>query len=197
MQRDEIAAKAGGLVSEGPSDAELVARLQEEPSALADLYDRYGGLVFGIARRTLGNIEEAQDLTQEVFLNLQTQRSYDPTRGSLGAYLTTVTRTRAIDLLRFRTRRVTLLHRFWSRQPEAEPEWSTLDRLSLEECASRVRTALAELSDNERTVLELAYYSGFSQSEIAEQLGAPLGSVKSWARRGLLGLRQQLGDLLE
>jgi RNA polymerase sigma-70 factor, ECF subfamily len=197
MQGDEFAPKADGIESEPSSDAELITRLRDDPTALADLYDRYGRLVFGIAKRTLGNIEEAQDLTQEVFLNLQTQRSYDPARGSLAAYLTTVTRTRAIDLLRFRTRRVTLLHRFWSRQPEPEPEWSALDLLNLEECAARVRTALAALSDNERIVLELAYFSGLSQSEIAEQLGAPLGSVKSWARRGLLGLRDQLADLLE
>jgi RNA polymerase sigma-70 factor (ECF subfamily) len=177
------------------SDAQLASALADDPAALGPLYDRYASLVYGLALAILARTDEAEDLTQEVFLALTTRGTYDPSRGSLGAFLTTVTRSRAIDRLRRRGRSVRLLRASWETAPPPEPPPTPLDRLATEEYAVRVRAAMAELSENERRALELVYYRGLTQAEAAADLGAPLGTVKSWCRRGLLGLRERLGDL--
>ena len=180
------------------ADRELLDSLAHDPSALADLYDRYSGLVYGLAMAALRNAEDAQDLTQEIFLALYRQSgSYDPTRGALGAYLTAITRTRAIDRLRARGRKVRLLRDHHREIVPTQSSFTPLDRISIGQCTDRVRAALAELPENQRRVLEMAYYRGLSQSEIAADLDASLGTVKSWARRGLLALKQALGDLIE
>lgn len=179
-------------------DERLVGALADDPSALGLLYDRYGSLVYGLALAILTKKDEAEDLTQEVFLSLHDHhRAFDPARGSLGAYLTTLTRSRAIDRLRTGSRRVRILRAQWEAEP-AMPSVSTpMDEVSSRQTAARVRTALAGLQPNERRALELFYYRGMTQAEIADELGAPLGTVKSWCRRGLLSLRDVLGDLVE
>jgi RNA polymerase sigma-70 factor (ECF subfamily) len=174
-----------------------MAALAADPAALAPIYDRYGGLVYGLARAALGNQDEAQDLTQEIFLTLCRESTYDPARGGLGGFLATMTRTRAIDRLRARTRKVRLLRDLHRTAPPPPAPFTPLDRVSIEQCRDRVRAALAELPENQRRVLEMAYYRGLSQTEIASDLDASLGTVKSWARRGLLRLKDTLGDLLE
>jgi RNA polymerase sigma-70 factor (ECF subfamily) len=180
-----------------PPDEELIARLADDPSALGPLYDRHARLVYGLALAVLGSTDEAQDLTQEVFLSLCTQTVFDPARGTLGAFLTTLVRSRAIDRLRRRGRRVRLLRAQWESAPPPEGPATPLDRLAQEQCAGRVRRALADLPAQERRALEMAYYQGLTQAEIAEELGAPLGSVKSWCRRGLIGLKTALGELVD
>jgi RNA polymerase sigma-70 factor (ECF subfamily) len=175
----------------------LLAALVDDPGALGPLYDRYASLVYGLALGILANPDEAQDLSQEVFLTLCRQHNYDAARGTLGAYLTTLTRSRAIDRLRRRTRSVRLLRAQWQSAPPPEPAASPLERVSMGECAERVRRALGELPDSERRALEMAYYQGLTQAEIADDLGAPLGTVKSWCRRGLQELKRALGDLVE
>ena len=179
------------------ADRELLDSLAHDPSALEVLYDRYAGLVYGLALAALRNPDDAQDLTQELFLSLYQQaKNYDPARGALAGFLATMTRTRAIDRLRGRSRKVRLLRDFSQSDPPAPPV-TALDRLSLAQCSERVRIALAALPEDQRRVLEMAYYRGLSQAEIAADLDASLGTVKSWARRGLIALRQALGDLLE
>ena len=180
-----------------PSDEELIVRLAEDPSALGPLYDRHARLVYGLALAILGSTDEAQDLTQEVFLSLCGKTLFDPARGTLGAFLTTLVRSRAIDRLRRRGRRVRLLRDQWESAPPPEPPSTALDQLVLGQYAERVRRALADLPAQERRALEMAYYQGLTQAEIAEDLGAPLGTVKSWCRRGLIGLKQALGDLVD
>jgi RNA polymerase sigma-70 factor (ECF subfamily) len=181
-----------------PSDEQLLGALAADPSALGAIYDRYSGLVFGLAMSSLRNQQEAEDLTQEVFLTLMKQSDrYDPARGTLGAFLATMARTRAIDRLRARTRSGRLLREVHRDAPPPPSVPMPHERVSLKECSERVREAMAELPPNERTVLEMAYYRGLSQAEIAEELDAPLGTVKSWSRRGLLALKKQLGDLVE
>ena len=172
--------------------------LAVDRSALALLYDRYSSRVYGLALKALGNQDEAQDLTQEIFLTLRQQaKSYDAGRGSLAGFLVTLTRSRAIDRLRARGRKVRLL-RAWHRAAPLPADIPTpVERLSLAECSARVRGALAELPANERRVLEMAYFQGLTQVEIAADLGAPLGTVKSWSRRGLLALQHALADLVE
>ena len=180
-----------------PPDEELVARLGSDPSALGPLYDRHSRLVYGLALAILGSTDEAQDLTQEVFLSLCSQTLFDPARGTLGAFLTTLVRSRAIDRLRRRGRRVRLLRAQWESAPPPEPPATPLDRLAEERCAERVRRALAGLPAQEHRALEMAYYQGLTQGEIAEELGAPLGTVKSWCRRGLIELKKALADLVD
>ncbi len=180
-----------------PSDEALLRALATDRSALGPLYDRYSGLVYGLARAILGAEDEAEDLTQEVFLMLCQGSGYDARRGSLGAFLTTLTRSRAIDRLRSRGRRLRLLRASWRGAPPADSPPPAVDVMVTRESSARVRSAVAELPANERRALEMVYYQGLTQAEIAATLDAPLGTVKSWCRRGLLGLRAALADLVE
>ena len=123
--------------------------------------------------------------------------TYDASRGSVGAFLTTLVRSRAIDRLRRRSRSVRLLRAQWESAPLPELPVTPQDRVSAAECSARVREALGGLPESERRVIEMAYYRGLTQAEIADELGAPLGSVKSWCRRGLINLKGALGELVE
>ena len=176
------------------TDADLIEALRSgDTKELGLLYDRYGGLVYGLAMRILGNLHEAEDLTQEIFLKLHQGGTYNPQRGSLATYLTTLTRSRAIDRLRSRSNRRQILTR-WQCDMANSSSNLPVEQLSLQERREQVRQALAQLSDSQRQVLELSYYEGLSQSEIAQRLQKPLGTVKSWARKGLLNLRDRLKD---
>jgi RNA polymerase sigma-70 factor (ECF subfamily) len=179
------------------SDERPGGALAPDSSTLARFYDDHSGLVYGLALAILGNPAEAQDLTQEIFLALCEDCGYDPRRGSVPAFLTTLTRSRALDRVRGRSRRTRLLRSAWEAEPPAERPPSALERLSLQRCAERVRAALAALPDTERRALEMAYYRGLTQAEIADDLGAALGTVKSWCRRGLLTMRKTLADMVE
>jgi RNA polymerase sigma-70 factor (ECF subfamily) len=189
---------SGGQATTPPrTDADLLAALDAgDASALGTLYDRHAGLVYGVGLAILKSAEEAEDLTQEVFLALSAEHSYDPARGQLAGLLVAMTRSRAIDRLRSRGRRLRLLRSWHRSAPAVTLPATPPQQVSTKECAERVRAALAELSDREREVLELAYFGGLTQVEIADRLGAPLGSVKSWARRGLLNLKDSLRDLV-
>ncbi len=180
-----------------PMDAELIQALKDgQSSALGTLYDRYGRLVYGLALRILSNPQEAEDLTQEIFLVLWRSNTYNPARGSLSSFLTTMTRSRAIDKLRSRGTSLKFLDR-WRRTMTAETASnSPFEQASLGERQERVRHGLAQLSEDQRQVLEMAYYRGLSQSEIAQQLGLPLGTIKTRSRLGLLKLRQTLEDFI-
>ena len=167
----------------------------DQTGALGALYDRYAGLVYGLALRILGAPSEADDLTQEIFLTLCTKCDYDPARGSLSAFLVTLTRSRAIDKIRARTRKTRFLEHWGGAVIPDDPIASPLDELSMAERSERVRAALADLPEAQRRVLEMAYYRGLSQTEIAAELDTPLGTVKSWARRGLFSLRDSLAPL--
>jgi len=179
------------------TDAELLAALErDDGSALGTLYDRHAGLVYGVAVAILQSPQEAEDLTQEVFVTLSGDHAYDPGRGQLAGFLVAMTRSRAIDRLRSRGRHLRLLKRWHTTAPALALPATPPQQVSTKECAERVRAALTQLSGREREVLELAYWKGLTQAEIADQLGAPLGTVKSWARRGLLSLRDSLQDLV-
>lgn len=178
-----------------PSDRDLITCLRSgQMTALATLYDRYGGLVYTLALRMLSNPEEAEDLTQEVFLNLWQRPKYDPDRGSLGSYLTTYTRSRALDRLRTSHNRLRILRQFQKIFTGGHGIPSPVEAVAQQEQAQAVRAALHHLPDTERTVLEIAYFEGYSQSEIAQRLGIPLGTVKTRSRQGLKRLRQLLNS---
>ena len=180
------------------SDEELFqAMAAGDSSALGVLYDRYVGLVYRLALRILTNPQEAEDLTQEIFLNLWRSGSYNPSRGSLSSFLTTVTRSRAIDKLRSRGSNIKFIQR-WSQIIASETSSLTpFESASLRQRSHQVRNALAQLPEKQRQVLEMAYYDGLSQSEISAQLGIPLGTIKTWSRQGLLNLRKNLRDFIE
>lgn len=179
---------------DAPSDRDLVNRLQAgQVDALGAIYDRYATRVFTLALKMMANAEEAEDLTQEVFLSLWQRQNYDPDRGHLGSYLTTFTRSRALDRLRVRGNRRRILQQ-WQRttQVTASSPGTPVEVASQAERSQQLQAALAQLPETEREVLWIAYFEGGSQSQIAERLGVPLGTVKSRSRQGLLRLRKLL-----
>ena len=187
------------MSSEPPShtsDADLFLLLQKgQTNTLAILYDRHAALVYGIAFQLLGNRAEAEDLTQDIFLILNGKCSYNPQRGTLRTYLSILTRSRAMDRLRSRTRKQKKLR---NRPPNENAKVVSdipLESMAQLERSRSVQLALEQLSTQEREVLKMAYYHDLSQSEIAKQLNIALGTVKSRSRRGLLKLRQALIDL--
>jgi RNA polymerase sigma-70 factor (ECF subfamily) len=185
------------VVAREETDAELFAALAvDQTNALARLYDRHAGLVHGLAMKILRVPAEAEDLTQEIFLRLCTKCDYDPDRGPMSAFLAMQTRSRAIDRVRARTRKTRFVEQWSHAIVPDEPVASPYEALSAAECSGRVRAALAELPEDQRRVLELSYYRGLTQTEIAAELDTPLGTVKSWTRRGLLQLRASLASLL-
>jgi len=180
-----------------PTDVELVQALaHDRDAALGALYDRHAGLVYGIARSMLTNRDDADDLTQEVFLALCSRGDYDPARGTVAAYLVTLTRSRALDRLRARGSRRRFMDRWQQSQVTAPAPFTPYEELALRQSSGRVRDVLAELSPQQRQVLELAYYRDLTQPEIAAELALPLGTVKTHARRGLQTMRRLLEDLL-
>ncbi|MFD0313095.1 sigma-70 family RNA polymerase sigma factor [Streptomyces flavalbus] len=173
------------------ADEELARGLVAgDEACLAAAYRRWSPLVHSLARRTLGDAREAEDVTQQVFLGVWRGRhTYHPERGHLGAWIVGITRRRIADALAARTRRLDLIASAGSLLPPADapaalPE-AALDRVL-------VRQELARLPSPQQRVLRLAFYEDLSQTQIAERTGWPLGTVKSHARRGLHRLRQHL-----
>jgi RNA polymerase sigma-70 factor, ECF subfamily len=180
------------------SDAVILDDLKaKRPEALTCLYDRYGSVVYGVALKVLRNPSEAEDLTQEIFLSLW-QRPLDPAKqGYLLQYLVTLTRSRSIDKLRSRSRILHLAQRWGQNVDTISPAHTPVEQAVFKERSQQVRQALTQLSDSQRQVIELAYDAGLSQSEIAQRLHQPLGTVKSWTRQGLLKLKQLLQDSID
>ena len=179
-------------MSQQPLDLECMERLKSgDPRALRELYDRYTSLLYPVALRVVGNQTDAEDAVQRCWVQAwQTAASYDPQRGPVAAWLLTMVRSRALDLARS-----TVSRRRAEDAAEQEPQDSPPDpsdsaeRHALRESIAR---AMRELSTDQRQVLEIAYFEGLSQSEVATRLGAPLGTVKSWTRQGLERLRELL-----
>lgn len=172
------------------SDSELMIGLsRQEPASLAAVYDRYSAAAYAVLVRITRNRASADDLLQELFLRVWDRaRSFDPAKGSLGVWIIALARNLALDHLRSPQTR-------WAARVAAVSQWDLLcycsasARLSVIENAVSVRVALADLSPVQKRVLELAYFEGCSQTEIALRLQAPLGTVKSWTRSALSHLR--------
>ena len=182
------------------TDVEILQAWRSGSSqAFGIFYDRYGELVYRLSLRILGSPQEAEDLTQEIFILLSRNSTYDNKRGSIATFLTVLTRSRAIDRIR-KTRSQQQHLQKWEQGIASELDIRTsslMENASLAERSEKVKLALAKLPDKHRQVLEMAYFDGLSQSEIAKMLGTPLGTVKSWARNGLIRLRECLQDTLE
>lgn len=177
-------------------DLELLQALKlGKKSALSKLYDRYGAVVYGLALKILKDAQEAEDLTQEVFVTLWHNNTYNPARGSLSNYLVVMTRSRAIDKLRSRTSRRKFLER-WRQTTSTQPfSLSASEQIDIWDTSQHVRAALAQLPERQRQILEMAYFQDLSQSEIAKTLDIPLGTVKTSARQALKKLREILSPL--
>jgi RNA polymerase sigma-70 factor (ECF subfamily) len=173
------------------ADEQLLGAVATDRSALAALYERHAKRVYALARAILGCREEAEDLTQEVFVSVCEPTLYDRSRGTVGAFLLTMTRSRAIDRLRRRGRWARLIETWHEATPTTAPR-TPLEDVSVRRAAELVRAVLSELPSAQRQVLELAYYEGLSQSEIATDLATPLGTVKTLSRRALLTLGRAL-----
>jgi len=169
----------------------LVARGDED--ALAELYDRIGRIAYGLALRVLRDDRLAEDAVQDGFLAVwRTAAAFRPERAKASTWVLTLVHRRAVDLVRREERRraeplAEEASVAEAAEPTEEAAWLRFER-------ERVQAALGQLPDTQREALELAYYGGFSQSELAERLGVPLGTIKSRMFAGLARLRELLDD---
>lgn len=174
------------------SDEALVAlAARSEQSALSELYDRYGRPAYGLALRVLRDEALAEDAVQEAFLSLwRTASRFVPEKGKASTWILTLVHRRSVDLVRREEQR-----RADPLDHVAEPGGGSVDEEAwLRLQRERVQGALKQLPDQQREALELAYYGGFTQSELAERLGQPIGTIKSRMFAGLSRLRELLGD---
>lgn len=169
----------------------LKAIADHDESALAQLYDRYRVILFGLLMRILNNREEAEDVLQEVFLQVWRKAGdFDESRGRPFTWLVTLGRSRGIDRLRTLAARERVAEA-GAREASEEISDAASDAFRSEQ-RGLVNDALAQLPDEQKRPLMLAYFDGLTQSEIATRLGAPLGTVKTRMRTGLMKLREQL-----
>jgi RNA polymerase sigma-70 factor (ECF subfamily) len=179
------------------ADEELMPLIGEkDPNAFEVFYDRHGGVAYSLAYRIVGERGAAEDVTQEAFISIwRSGARYDAARGSVRTWMLGIVRNRAIDFLRSKAGRAPKLdfdddsileHRPAAERTEAE----ALQR----ETAREVRGALGELPGEQAKVIQLAYFGGFSHSEIAGMLGVPLGTVKGRMRLGLEKIRGELAE---
>ena len=185
------------LTSELDADIELLRRIGAgDRASFEQIYERFSGVLFSAAYRVLNNQEAAEDVVQDVFVQIWEKAPlYDPQRGKPLTWAVTLTRNKAIDRLRSVQRR----HRL---HDDAEKEAATFeqfdDRNSLDavngvERAQLVRKAIGKLSREQRESIELAFFSGLTQTEIADRLNEPLGTIKARIRRGMMRLRDVIG----
>jgi RNA polymerase sigma-70 factor (ECF subfamily) len=186
-------------LSDGKDDAELARRLQRhEPHAMADLYDRYGRLAYSVIRSVVRDAGVAEDLVQETFLRVWNRAvGFDADRGALGPWLLAVARNRAIDHIRSARAKMDKnaceLDFFERAEHGRASNFVDMERDVLNADSARlIKAAMAKLSQNQQKVIELAYYEGLSQTEMAERLGQPLGTIKTWVRSALKLLKEQL-----
>lgn len=171
-----------------PSDKELVSRVRAgDEDAMGALYDRYSPLVYAVGLRVLADTGAAEDVLQEVFMQLwRNPARFDASRGSLGAWLAVIARNRAIDALRKRRYESDIEDVVVSVEPDLA---SDFDR---SRAAKNVRDVLNGMHPAQREALELAFFEGLTHTEIAAKIGEPLGTIKTRIRAGLLGLRKAL-----
>jgi RNA polymerase sigma-70 factor (ECF subfamily) len=183
-----------------PAPPLLPAVARGDVAAFEALYDRYSGLLYALLLRILGSAEDAQEVLQEAFVKAWNDaRMFDSARGSEVAWLISVARSRGIDRIRSRKIR-------YERESDAGREISIRtanvetpagsDELILAQERAAVRGALAELPEAQRRALELAYFDGLSQTQIAEKLGEPLGTIKTRMQLGMKKLRDRLKSTL-
>ncbi len=177
----------------GPDVELLHAVARGDEGALARLYDQYRVILFGLLVRILNSREEAEDVLQEVFLQVwKRAKDFDQERGRPFTWLVTLARSRAIDRIRQLGARQRLADSA-AQNTSDEASDAVTDTLHSER-REIVARALAALPEEQRRTLNLAYFEGLTQSEIAQKLGTPLGTVKTRMRSGMIKLRELLGE---
>lgn len=177
---------------------ELLRRIaQRERTAFEDLYSRYVNILYASALKFVKEDADAQDVVQDVFIQIWDKaKLYDPAKGKPLTWALTLTRNRAIDRIRAIQRRTRLRDEFEQETfvDESAGVREALSGVDASEKGQILRKAVSQLFPQQKKVIELAYFGGLTQTEIAEKLGEPLGTVKARARRGLLKLKELLGD---
>ncbi|HEX6455083.1 MAG TPA: sigma-70 family RNA polymerase sigma factor [Solirubrobacterales bacterium] len=179
------------------ADEELMPLVgRKDPEAFAVLYDRHGGVAYSLAYRIVGDRAAAEEVTQEAFISVwRSGARFDAARGSVRSWLLSVVRNRAIDFLRSKAGKAPKLDFDDDSALEQRPAAERTEEEALRrETASEVRGALGKLPGEQSKVIELAYFGGFSHSEIAEILGLPMGTVKGRMRLGLEKIRGELAE---
>ena len=188
-------AGASGTAADDVAAVKRAARGEE--AALAELYDRHSRFVFSLALRIVRDAGEAEDLTQDVFVQLWRQATrFDVERGNVLAWLCTMTRTRAIDVLRRRRVRANMnapVDEHTAEPVDASPRQDVVAEWSQQAVA--IRSAVDSLPLLQRLAVELAFYEGLTHTEIASHLEVPLGTVKTRVRQGLLKIREHLAGV--
>jgi len=182
------------------AEIELLRQIgQGDRRSFETLYERFSGVLFSIAYRVLNNQEAAEDVLQDVFIQIWEKAAlYDRTRGKPMTWAITLTRNKAIDRLRSAQRRSRLQDEL---QHESETvdqfdDKSSFDAVSSAETGEMVRAAIQKLSKDQREAIGLAFFSSLTQTEISERLGEPLGTVKARIRRGMMKLKELLAPQL-
>jgi RNA polymerase sigma-70 factor (ECF subfamily) len=182
------------------ADLEMIARIgRGDQSAFDALYDRLSGPLYSLALRMLGDAADAQEALQDVFLQIWSRaKTYDPQQSSVFSWTVLLTRSRVIDRLRARGRRLRVLvpstdvEEDSTEAADASTAENVADTTDKNEEAARVRSILNNLPSEQREAIELAFFTDLTHHEIAARLGQPLGTVKARIRRGLLKLRERL-----
>jgi len=180
------------------ADREMIARIgQGDQSAFSALYDRLSGPLYSLAVKMLGDAGEAQDALQDVFLQIWSRAgTYDPEQSSVFSWTVLLTRSRVIDRLRARGRRLRVVAGSTDDKDADVADASTMesaaDTADKNDEAARVRSLLNHLPAEQREAIELAFFGHLTHHEIAARLGQPLGTIKARIRRGLLKLRQRV-----
>ncbi|MDX6604616.1 MAG: hypothetical protein QOF23_1125 [Solirubrobacterales bacterium] len=177
------------------ADEELMPLIAEkDPEAFEVLYDRHGGVAYSLAYRIVGDKAAAEDVTQEAFISIwRSGARFDRARGSVRSWMLSIVRNRAIDALRSRAGKAPKLTFDDDAVLEQRPAGELTEEEAMRrETASELRGALGELPRDQSKVIELAYFGGFSQSEISRMLGVPLGTVKGRMRLGLEKIRGEM-----
>ena len=181
-------------------EIELLRRVaQGDRRGFEELYDRFSGVLFSTAYRVLNNQEAAEDVLQDVFVQIWEKAPlYDPTRGKPMTWAITLTRNKAIDRLRSAQCRSRLQDELLQESQTAEQfdDRSSFDAASTSDTNKLVHGAIQKLSKDQREAIELAFFSSLTQLEIAERLKLPLGTIKARIRRGMMRLRDLLGPQL-
>jgi RNA polymerase sigma-70 factor (ECF subfamily) len=179
------------------ADEELMPLIgAKDPEAFEVFYDRHGGVAYSLAYRIVGEKAAAEDVTQEAFISIwKSGARFDRARGSVRSWMLSIVRNRAIDALRSRAGKAPKLTFDDDAVLEQRPSGElTEDEAMRRETATEIKGALGELPGEQSKVIELAYFGGFSQSEISRMLGVPLGTVKGRMRLGLEKIRGELAE---
>ncbi|HUQ94329.1 MAG TPA: sigma-70 family RNA polymerase sigma factor [Bryobacteraceae bacterium] len=183
----------------GRGEEDLALRLKRrDQNAMGELYDRYGKLVYSVIFRIVKETGTAEDLAQETFLRVWNRvQFFDPEKGTLGPWVLAVARNRAIDYLRSVDGRIAQRTFEYDGGVEHPESFGNLERDVINSDRARIlKEAFTKLTPNQRVVIEMAYYEGLSQTEMADRMKQPLGTVKTWVRTALRILRNEVEEVL-